>query len=56
MTTSCLHSKPVSLLADNNELSIIDLSGHRTRTFPWQLWRYDTLSLGPAEQPVSVHG
>ena len=25
--------------ADNNELSIIDLSGHRTRTFPWSIWR-----------------
>jgi hypothetical protein len=23
----------------NNELSIIDLSAHRTRTWPWQIWR-----------------
>ena len=27
------------MCADNNELSIIDLSNHRTRTFPWSLWR-----------------
>eukprot|EP01052_Picozoa_sp_SAG31_P033824 SAG31_NODE_3873_length_3795_cov_3.828734_2_plen_780_part_00 len=23
----------------NNELSVIDLSSHRTRTFPWSIWR-----------------
>jgi hypothetical protein len=23
----------------NNEIMIVDLPGHRLRTFPWQLWR-----------------
>ena len=38
----------------NNELSIIDLHGHRTRTFPWSMWRTNYAS--PASRHAGLQG